>query len=267
MNRLRRRLRATSLLAGLVACFVSCGGTGPGGPSAAERFAPPRPLPAWLDRPPESCAVGSSGPTLDPRNSIRHARVSALVNLAEDELDVDVQSITGSGRRGTFEMTTQSLSGQVADARIVAIFAETMTGADRRGRIRQVHALACRPEADGSRIPTPDYPAWLNEPTRGRSGICAIGIAGPTWKPEDQAASALSDARVSLGFALGSRIEKRIFDDGRGVVKTARQVDPTAGAIARAASAEALEEQWLDEDGDGPLGLVGVLYGLACIEQ
>ena len=266
IDRVRRPIRATSLLCGLVACFVSCA-DGPRGQSAANRFEPPRPSPDWLDRPPADCAVGGSGPTLDPGDAIRHARISALVNLAEDELEIDVQSITGIGRRGTFEMTTQSLSGLVSDARVVALFAETSAGADRLGRIRQVYALACRAKADVSGLPDPGYPVWLNDPSAGRSGTCAIGVAGPTWKPADQPASALSDARLSLGFALGSRIEKRIFDDGRGVVRSARQVDPTSDAIARAGRAETLEEEWLDTRGGGPLGLPGVLYGLACLED
>ena len=96
--------------------------------------------------------------------------------------------------------------------------------------------------------------------------ICATGISGPPWKAEDQEASALGDARLALAIALESRIEKRVFDDGRGVARMAREIDPSPAALRRAAGAEALEERWLDEDGDGPLGLQGVLYGLVCVE-
>ncbi len=258
--------RATSLL-GLVACFVSCAGADRGGPSAAARFDPPRPIVAWVDAPPDRCAVGSSGPTLNPRNAIRYARVAAIDALAAGSLSVDVQSVTGSGRRGDFEMTTQSLSGVLSDARIAALFAETNAGVEGRARLRQVHALACWPDADLSGLPGTDAPDWLVEAPNEPGRICGTGISGPTWRAEDQKASALGDGRLALALALESRIEKRVFDDGRGVARLARQVDPSPAALRRASAADALEEQWFDEDGEGPLGLPGILYGLVCIED
>jgi hypothetical protein len=77
----------------------------------------------------------------------------------------------------------------------------------------------------------------------------------------------LRDAQLALAIALESRIEKRIFDNGRGVAQIARQVDPSAAAWARALEADSLEREWVDETGSGPLGLPSVLYGLACVEQ
>lgn len=266
MFRLRDILQATSLL-GLLACLVSCAGSPRGGPSVADRFAPPRPLPAWVDDPPRGCATGSSGPTLDPRSAIHSARAAALESLASDMLEVDVQSVTGTSSRGTFELTAQSLSGVLADARIAALFAETRPGADRRGRIRQVHALACWPDADRRGLPAPDHPRWIVEPPADAGQVCATGLAGPTWNPEDQPAAALADGQLALALALESRIEKRVLDDGRGVARLARRVDPSAAALARAERADALEEIWLDEEGTGPLGLLGVLYGLVCLEE
>jgi len=257
--------RAMSLL-GLVACFVSCASADRGGSSASVRFEPPRPVVAWVDAPPSRCAVGSSGPTLNPRNAIRYARVAAIEALAAGSLSVDVQSITGSGARGDFEMTTQSLSGVLADARIAALWAETNPGMKGRARVRQVYALACFPDADLAGLSDPAYPRWLIEAPSGEGRVCATGIAGPTWKVEDQARSALGDARLALAIALESRIEKRVFDDGRGVARMAREVEPSRAALRRAAGAESLEEEWLDADGEGPLGLRGVLYGLACVE-
>ncbi|MCR9092763.1 MAG: hypothetical protein NXI30_00965 [bacterium] len=257
--------RATSLL-GLVACFVSCAGAERGGPPVVDRFEPPRPVAAWVDQPPVRCAVGSSGPTLNPRNAIRYSRVAAIDALAAGSLSVDVQSITGTGSRGEFEMTTQSLSGVLADARIAALWAETNPGMQGRARLRQVHALACFPDADLSGLPDLEYPRWLIEAPSAAERVCATGISGPTWKAEDQEASALGDARLALAIALESRIEKRVFDDGRGVARMAREIDPSPSALRRAAGAEALEERWLDEDGEGPLGLPGVLYGLVCVE-
>ena len=70
-----------------------------------------------------------------------------------------------------------------------------------------------------------------------------------------------------MAVALESRIEKRIFDDGHGVAKVAREINPSNHALVRAAAADELEKEWYDANGLGPIGLPGVLYGLACIED
>ena len=264
--------QATSLM-GLVACLVSsslvsCATKQDGLTPASALFEPPRGLVEWVDRPPAGCAVGSSGPTLNPRNSIRYARVAAIDALAAGSLEVDVQTITGvgSGRDG-FEMSAQSLSGTLANARVPALWAETNPGQQGRRRVKQVYALACWPDADLSDLPGLDYPRWLIEPPDEAGRVCATGIGGPTWKSDNQRKSALRDGRLALAVALESRIEKRVFDDGRGVARIARQIDPSPAALARAAGAEELEDEWLDAGGVGPIGLPDVLYGLVCIED
>lgn len=247
----------------------------------------------WVNTPPDGCAVGVSGPTLNPRNAIRNARFSAIETLAADSLSVDVQSMTGVGPYGSFEVSAQALSGSLADARIVSLWSESgpETAAtrsltrerSRRGprRLKWVYALACWPSAVAREVPRPAYPVWLIDPvltaaTEGtsessslsgiaRERICATGIAGPTWRPADQPASALRDAQRALAVALESRIEKRIFDDGHGVARILREVEPSSAALARAGEATALSQEWYDERGDGPIGLPDVLYGLACI--
>ena len=220
----------------------------------------------WLEKPPSGCAVGSSGPTLNPSDSIRFARLAALETLAADSLEVDVQSIAGDGPAGSFEISAQALSGTLANARIVALWAEPEPEQGNRSRMREVFALACWPGTVPPERPGRNDPDWLLDPPREPGRICATGIAGPTWKIEDQAPRALRDAREALAVALESRIEKRIFDDGHGVARIARQVDPSPAALARAGTAESLEREWLDEAGVGPLALPGVLYGLACID-
>lgn len=268
MLRLRLNMTQTTSLLGLVACVVSCASDDGGLTKAREEIVPPRALVAWIDAPPARCAVGASGPTLNPRNAIRYSRVSAIESLAAGSLEVDVQTVTGiGGDRGDFEISAQSLSGTLANGRITALWAETNPYAKGRARVRQVYALACWPDADLSDLPGLDYPRWLIEPPSDSSRICATGIAGPTWKADDQQASALRDARLAIAVALESRIEKRIFDNGRGVAKMARQINPSAAALRRAATADALEEEWGDVDGSGPIGLRGVLYGLACIDD
>jgi hypothetical protein len=249
---------------GLVACFASCAGSS-GKSDSGESAA--RARVAWVDAAPPECAVGSSGPTLNPRNSIRNARLAAIEALAAGSLEVDIQTISGVGSKGSFEVSAQALSGTLENARIVAVWADTRTRGSVRSRVRQVYALACWPKASLSDLPAPDYPRWLIEPPAEKGQICATGIAGPTRKSDEQPESALRDARLALAAALESRIEKRIFDDGRGVAKMARQVDPSPAALARANSASELDRDWFDVSGAGPIGLPGVLYGLACIED
>jgi hypothetical protein len=224
-------------------------------------------LVGWIDAPPAGCAVGSSGPTLNPRRSILNARLSAIEALAAASLAIDVQTVSGAGPDGSFEVSSQALSGTLANARVVALWADTDRSQPSRRRLRQVYALACWPDASTRDLPDADYPQWLLEPPVEAGRICAAGIAGPTWRRRDQPASALRDARLALAAAIESRVEKRVFDDGHGVAKVARQVDPSAYALDRAAEAESLEMEWYDESGTGPVGLPGILYGLACIDE
>jgi hypothetical protein len=250
--------RAATLF-GLAACAAS----GPGAGAAHRELA------SWAAAPPPGCAVGASGPTLNPRDAIRAARLAAIEALAAEGLAVDVQTISGEGPDGSFEIAAQALSGSLENARIVALWADVESHASLAStpRIRRVQALACWPDAVPRDLPAPDYPGWILQSPAEAGRVCATGIAGPTWKPADQPASALRDARRALAVALESRIEKRIFDDGRGIARIARRVEPSATARERAAGAEALERAWLDAEGNGPLGLPGVLYGLACIED
>ena len=180
-----------------------------------------------------------------------------------------IQSITvaDSELPSGLEISTQAMSGQISDARVVALWADRDRAEGSRNLPREVFALACWPGADLGALPAVDYPSWLVEPPERPGQICATGVAGPTWKTREQLDSVLRDARFALAVSLESRIEKRVFDPGRGVARFARQIDPSPAAKARAAAASSLERQWLDERGTGPMGLKNVLYGLLCIEE
>jgi hypothetical protein len=223
----------------------------------------------WIESPPMDCAVGASGPTLNPRHAIRNARLAAIEALAAGRLEMTIQSITvsDSALSSGLEISTQTLSGQLANARIAALWADRDQTEGSRNRLRELFALACWPDADLRDVSAVDYPSWLIEPPERPGQVCAIGVAGPTWKTVEQVDSALRDARFALAVSLESRIEKRVLDPGRGVARFARQVEPSPAAAARAAAASSLELQWLDERGTGPMGLKDVLYGVVCIED
>jgi hypothetical protein len=234
---------------------------------SSEADAPP---PSWLQTAPQGCAIGFSGPTLNPGDAIRYARQAALRQLASTGRDarVHVQSelyVTGSERQRGAEFTRQDIEGSVRDSRIVAIWAERTRDPRSMTRVRHVYAMACREGSEPPDLGDPPYPQWLlNAPERSGE-ICAIGAGGPTYDPRDQEPATLSDARRAMAAALDSRLHQIIIDTGERNPRVASELVTTEAALARAKTAGELDEAWSDPDGTGPLGLKGVLYGLICI--
>jgi hypothetical protein len=130
-----------------------------------------------------------------------------------------------------------------------------------------VHALACLARAAAGGLTPPLYPAWvLQVPDDGRR-LCALGISGPTRDPRNQEPTALDDGQRALAAALESQIYVRTVDDGRHMAHVATWMETSAASLAHARRATELSEQWLDDAGDGPLGLPRVLYGLVCVAR
>ncbi len=217
----------------------------------------------WIEEPPRACAVGFSGPTLDPGDAIRKARTHSLETLAAEQLGVEIESELWIGEHGTREFTEQTVRGVMERSRIVAMTARLQPGAD--SELREVYALACPNERPTSDIPHPDFPSWILNLPRSPGRICAMGVGGPTWYPAQQREATLRDARAALALAIESRIETHSLDLGRGLAHVRSSSESTERARDEAASADGLEEAWLDEAGAGPLRLVGVLYGVTCI--
>lgn len=228
------------------------------------------PTPSWLQTAPEGCAIGFSGPTLDPGDAIRYARQAALRQLATGAADatVHVESelyVTGSDRRRGGEFTRQDIEGSIRDSRVVALWAERTRDPRSQTKVRHVYAMACAEGAEPPELRDPDFPDWLlNAPERDGE-ICAVGAGGPTYDPRDQEPSALRDARRALAEALESRLHQIIIDTGGSNPRVASELATTEAALARAESASEFDDQWSDPDGGGPLGLKGVLYGLICV--
>ena len=227
-------------------------------------------VPSWLQTAPEGCAIGFSGPTLDPGDAIRYARQAALRQLASGARDtrVRVESelyVTGSpGQRGG-EFTRQQIEGSVRKSRIVSMWAERTRDPRSLTKVRHVYAMACAEGAEPPDLDTPAYPSWLlNVPSRDGE-ICGVGAGGPTYDPRDQEPGTLNDARRALAEALESRLHQVIIDTGEASPRVASELTTTEAALSRAESAKELDDAWSDLDGDGPLGLEGVLYGLICV--
>jgi len=228
---------------------------------------PPRPAPpAWVGQPPTGCAVGFSGPTLHPGDAIRQARTNALEALAAERLGVAVDSELRITAGAVHEVTTQEISGIIANSRIVAMASGTGAGQQAREGLREVYALACPGDTDTHAIARPGFPDWiLNIPSEpGR--ICVAGIGGPTRNPDDQDEAALRDGRDALAHSVESHIRQVTLDDGKGLARVASESESTARARAIADGVTELSEQWRDVRGRGPVGIPGVLYGLLCAD-
>jgi len=217
----------------------------------------------WLTKPPSGCAVGFSGPTLNPGDAIRRARTHSLENLAAETLGIEVRSELRLSESGSSEITEQAIIGIIQQSRIVAM--TSIEEPDGIGELREVYALACPNERRTSDIHHSELPDWILNVPRESDRLCATGIGGPTWYPQRQRQAAIRDARSALALAIESRIETRTLDSGRGLAHVSSSSASTERARDRANTVETLEAEWLDPDGRGPLGLEGVLYGLACV--
>ena len=127
---------------------------------------PPPPTPSWLARAPTGCAIGFSGPTLNPGDSIRYARRSAVGQLiagsAEATTSIDsTLLVDGASIRGSGEFTRLDIKGLGRRTRIIAMWAEATPDPRSTTNVRHVYALACRDGATPPGIPAPSYPEWV----------------------------------------------------------------------------------------------------------
>jgi hypothetical protein len=173
--------------------------------------------------------------------------------------------VSGDDARPGGEFTRQDIAGEVRDSRIVAMWAELSTDLRSTTKVRHVYAMACRGGREPEGTAEPSYPDWVLDVPERDGEICALGVGGPTYDPRDQEPGALRDGRHALAEALESRLHQIIIDTGRTNPLVASELAITEAALQRAEAAEELDEQWTDQEGEGPLGLKGVLYGLVCI--
>jgi hypothetical protein len=263
---LRRRGRlslgtALASVSAVLVCagLVSCKTDEAGPPSAG-----------WLQLAPDGCAIGFSGPTLDPGDAIRYSRRDALRQLAstDKQTRIHIESelyVTGSGQQRGGEFTRQDIEGSVREARIVALWAERTHDPRSMTKVRHVYGMACHEGAEPPDLDAPVFPSWLLNVPEQEGRICAIGVGGPTYDPRDQEPRTIEDGRNALAEALDSRLHQIIIDTGVRNPRVASELETTEAARARAKAAQELDRQWSDVEGNGPLSLKGVLYGLVCI--
>jgi hypothetical protein len=243
----------------IAAALTGCGGSAL--PRAAKA---PAPAPAWATRVPDRCHAGLSGPTLNPGDAIRAAQADALGRAAE-ALGVRIVSELKDDGAQVAVRTVHSTREQLSRVRIALVQAQVGRHAGDLSE-RVVHALACEPgvSVEGG---APRLPSWLVDPRAvaapGRS--CAVGLAGPTLDPHEQAPIAERDAARALAATRRVLVEREAIDTDESsfvIVKSDVAVSDTD--VEEMASRLEVVGTWDDARGEGPLGLPGVRYAVAC---
>ncbi len=223
----------------------------------------PPPWLAWRARPPVDCALGYSGATLYPGDALRQSRVDALTGLLRrfDETRLESESFDDGETR--IAWTHQVSRGRLAGARIVAMWSDR----ERAEASGGVYALACLEGVRPEGLEEMAAPDWVMNPPQTDARLCAPAVAGPTLLADDQRPAAIADGRAALADALESEVEQIVVDDERHRTFEHSTLSATGRARARADAARELEREWLDEEGVGPLGVDGTLYGMVCIDR
>jgi hypothetical protein len=230
---------------------------------AGDPYRRPAGVPAWTVDPPRGCATGLSGPTLHPADQIVYAGCDARERYAYATLAVRVSGTEVDTGGDVASVTTQEAEGVVAGVRIVAAWYDRR-GAGPHGGRDVLYALACAGDADIAPPKAPKVPPWVLGVPREAGRLCALGLAGPTFDPDDQIGNARADARERLAEALASRVRVMSLDVDGEEFDLAGESAADDRAREAAGRAEATDT-WLDEKGTGPLARRGVAYALACV--
>lgn len=252
------------------AAMISLAATACSGPQDAQS----RDLsqPAWLQAPPRGCHVGASLRTLHPADRLRNAIEDGFVEVAAQlpTSRTTTQSWrvveSGPGEQTTGTITGVRIEGTVRGAYLVDLWTDHSGRASVPGHLTEnvplepyagaIYALVCDQDA----TPRLDSPLA----SRVTGGLCGLGVLGPTLI-DDRQERLEEVAREALALRLETEVLYDRVSASGGQADLEQVVRPTPAALARARNAP-LVHTWLDETREGPLGAVGVSYGIACLE-
>ncbi len=111
-------------------------------------------------------------------------------------------------------------------------------------------------------------PAWIDQPPATKNELCAIGVSGPSYYPEEALANSKAQALVELarGIRVKIRSEMRIKQQGDTLGRSETYVNEVSDFATEAVvRLSQIRSQWVNP-GDYPTrGEQGSVYTLACI--
>ena len=112
-----------------------------------------------------------------------------------------------------------------------------------------------------------ESPGWLSQVPGGQEELCAIGVSGPTYYPEDALARSKAQAMTELARTLEVKVKAHMLirerGDSRGSEATIiEEAGLTSDVVLKQAQ---VKEQWIHPGGDARYGVRGMVYTLACM--
>ena len=110
-------------------------------------------------------------------------------------------------------------------------------------------------------------PPWLTNVSQGNGKLCAMGVSGPTYYPEDAIVSSKTQALSELGRSLRSQVQSQMLVQEHGGSADYSNVE-IEDAVALS-SDEILElaevkGRWVNSGGYPAHGTKGTVYTLIC---
>lgn len=160
-------------------------------PSGADCGSPPK----WLNDPGDSCAIGTSGPTLNPTNSLYQAENDARVALVSAIMGVEIKSALVYGEK------TRIVDFTTVDGTVPGL------------ATRQFWTDQC---GDGP-LKTKQV-VYVQACIETRGTDCTFGVSGPTLEEDDARTNAEEDAKLRIAEARSVRVQSAtLVDTEKGV--------------------------------------------------
>ncbi len=115
--------------------------------------------------------------------------------------------------------------------------------------------------------PSDPPPAWLTDLPNESGKLCAMGVSGPTYYPEDSIVNSKTQALSELGRSLRSQVKSKLLVQERGGstdysdVEIEDEVDLSSNEILKLAE---VKSRWINSGGYPGHGTKGTVYTLIC---
>lgn len=112
-----------------------------------------------------------------------------------------------------------------------------------------------------------DAPKWVSELPAAERELCAIGISGPTYYPEDARARSQASAMAELARVVEVRVKSDLVLKSQGDrygFDTSLNETAGFGSDVMLRNAQ-VREQWVHAGGDRRYGEQGTVYTLVCM--